>query len=215
VGNPRSGWSYSPYQARSEPVEAGRLLDHPHFNSKLMNTFKQIAALAAVLLLTAGAANAQEMMSHEGMDHSAHQDKHGSADDQKAVRQVVDALFDAMRAADGEAFSALFHEQARLMSTGLRNGQPFLVQTDLAQFQQSVAGAEQGALDERIWDVMIHVNGSLATAWTPYAFYHNGNFSHCGVNAFQMIASAEGWKILQITDTRQQEGCEIPESVGN
>jgi ketosteroid isomerase-like protein len=184
-------------------------------NTIKLNTIKQIASLAALLVLTAGAANAQEMMSHEGMDHSAHQNKHGSDADQKAVRQTVDALFDAMRTSDSEAFSALFHEQARLMSTGTRNGQPFLAQTDLAQFAESVADAEKGSLDERIWDVMIHIDGSLATAWTPYAFYHNGNFSHCGVNAFQMVASPDGWKILQITDTRQQEGCEIPESVGD
>lgn len=165
-------------------------------------------ALVVAFSLSAGVADAQETMSHEGMDHAAH---HGPAADQAAARKVIDDLFDAMRAADADAFSALFHEHARLMSTGMRNGAPFVVESDLAQFAMSVADAEEGELDERIWDVMIHVNGTLAMVWAPYAFYHNGNFSHCGVNAFHLVATANGWKILQITDTRQTEGCQVPD----
>jgi hypothetical protein len=48
----------------------------------------------------------------------------------------------------------------------------------------------------------------MAAAWTPYRFYRNGEFSHCGVNSFQLVKMAEGWKIVYIIDTRRKEPCE-------
>ena len=144
--------------------------------------------------------------------HAMH---HGSMDDQAAARAVVDALLDGMRAADSSAVASVFADNGRLVSTGNRNGAPMMQETPIAAFAGAVGKAQPNSWDERIWDVMIHVNGNLATAWTPYAFYHDGNFSHCGVNAFHIVKLAGGWKILQITDTRQREGCEVPDSVKN
>lgn len=169
--------------------------------------FLAAAVAVSVLVLPAEAQHADHAT------HAGHEAMHGSDDDRTAVRATVDALFDAMRAADGEALRSLFTDDARLMSAVKPEGQLQVRQTPIDQFVGGVAGASPGSLDERIWDVMIHVDGPLATAWTPYAFYHNGQLSHCGVNAFQLVSAEGGWKILQITDTRQREGCEVPESV--
>jgi hypothetical protein len=38
-----------------------------------------------------------------------------------------------------------------------------------------------------------------------YAFYLDDQFSHCGVNAFQLVRMEAGWQIIQITDTRRRE----------
>ena len=62
-------------------------------------------------------------------------------------------------------------------------------------------------LDERILDFQIKVDGTLASAWTPYEFYANDTFSHCGVNSFQLVKKSGGWKIVYIIDTRRKEGC--------
>jgi hypothetical protein len=63
-------------------------------------------------------------------------------------------------------------------------------------------------LDERILAYEIRIDGPMATAWTPYEFYVNGDFSHCGVNSFQLVKFVEGWKIVYIIDTRRKEPCE-------
>jgi hypothetical protein len=63
-------------------------------------------------------------------------------------------------------------------------------------------------LDERILDYQIKIDGALASAWTPYNFYVNGNFSHCGVNSFQLVKMDDVWKIVYIIDTRRKEPCE-------
>ncbi len=172
-------------------------------------------ALAAFF---ASGALAQEHGEHgehkEGGGDYDHAAMHGSTEDQQAVRATVDALFDAMRAADGSGVTGVFAEDARLMTAMNRDGKPMVNNTPIDRFAASVGSAAAGALDERIWNVMVHVNGNLATAWVPYAFYHNEKFSHCGVNAMQLVKAEGGWKILQLTDTRQREGCDIPEDVG-
>ena len=47
----------------------------------------------------------------------------------------------------------------------------------------------------------------MAMAWTDYSFYIDGKFSHCGVNVFEFMNTAQGWQISNITDTRRKENC--------
>jgi hypothetical protein len=35
----------------------------------------------------------------------------------------------------------------------------------------------------------------------------DGEFSHCGVDAFILVLTEDGWRILSIADTRTTEGC--------
>lgn len=126
---------------------------------------------------------------------------------------VVHAFFDAMRAGDAEALASVFHEDARLSSTQVGpNGVGMVRTLPIAGFVQSVGNAT-AHLDERLWDEEVRVVDALATVWTPYAFYVDGELSHCGYDAFQLVSVDGGWKILQIADTRQTSGCDIPEHV--
>lgn len=127
------------------------------------------------------------------------------------VRAVVDRLFDGMRASDTTAIRGTMHPLARLVTTGTRDGAPTISDESIDAFIASVGRAPAGMLDERLHDVEIRVDDNLASAWTPYRFYVGERFSHCGVNAFQLFRTAEGWKIIQITDTRRREGCGVEE----
>lgn len=62
--------------------------------------------------------------------------------------------------------------------------------------------------DEQLLDYNIQVDGNMANAWTPYEFWYNGTFSHCGVNSFQLFNDAGTWKIIYLIDTRRREGCD-------
>jgi hypothetical protein len=64
--------------------------------------------------------------------------------------------------------------------------------------------------DEPVWDPVVQVRDNLATVWIKYAFYLDGEFSHCGVDAFMMARTGDGWKIIALADTFQQEDCELP-----
>lgn len=121
---------------------------------------------------------------------------------------VVTQLFEAMRASDTTAIAGTLHADARLLTAVVKpDGVPGLVTTPIPAFLTSVAGAPAGSLDERLYDVETRTDGTLASVWTPYRFYFNGNFSHCGVNHFTLAKVGHDWKILQIIDTRRREDC--------
>jgi hypothetical protein len=77
-----------------------------------------------------------------------------------------------------------------------------------AEFAMVVGQAKAGSLDERIQFEKILIDGPMASVWTPYQFYYEGKFSHCGVNSFQLVRLEGGWKIQYIIDTRRKTGCE-------
>lgn len=123
---------------------------------------------------------------------------------------VVQQLFDAMRAHDTVAVRQAFHADARLMSIGPdREGNPTVRTTPIDAFVQAI-GRATAFLDERISGVEVRRDGGLATVWAHYAFYADSTFSHCGVDAFQLARTGDGWKIIQVADTRQREGCDVP-----
>lgn len=129
--------------------------------------------------------------------------------EEKAVLDVVVRLFDGMRAADSAMVRSVFHPEARLVTASARDGQPLAAPVPIDRFVQAVAGFRE-KVDEQIHDPEIRVDGNLAQLWTFYTLHVDGRFVHCGVDAFQLVRTAAGWKIIQIADTRRREGCERP-----
>ena len=92
-----------------------------------------------------------------------------------------------------------------MLSAVLRNGTPELQAGSIDEFVRAVGTPHAEVWDERIDDVEIEVDDPLATAWMDYRFHLGETFSHCGVNAFQFLRTADGWQVIQITDTRRRE----------
>lgn len=129
------------------------------------------------------------------------------------VLAVVERLFDGMRAADSLMVRSTLHPDARLVSVSEGEDGPVLRSETMGGFVVAVGTPHAEVWDERTWDPEVRIDGRLATVWVPYAFYIGDEFSHCGVDAFQLFDGAEGWKIFQIADTRRRQGCEIPGEV--
>ncbi len=66
------------------------------------------------------------------------------------------------------------------------------------------------ALFERMWEPVAMVHERIAMVWTPYDFWVNGAWSHCGIDIFTLVDTEDGWRISSITYTVEREGC--PES---
>ncbi|NVK50173.1 MAG: nuclear transport factor 2 family protein [Cyclobacteriaceae bacterium] len=127
---------------------------------------------------------------------------------EKEVQAVIEQLFDGMRAKDGEMVASVFLEGAPMQTVISGESGSKVGSNSVADFVQRISTTpEDVQLDERILDYQIKIDGDMAAVWTPYEFYVNGNFSHCGVNSFQMVRTPEGWKIVYIIDTRRKEGC--------
>ena len=98
------------------------------------------------------------------------------------------------------------HPEARLVTTGVQDGVPVARTVPVAAWLDGVRNSE-AELDERLYGVEVRVAQGLATVWTEYDLLVDGSFSHCGVDAFQLVRTEAGWRILQVTDTRMREGC--------
>lgn len=128
------------------------------------------------------------------------------------VLAPIHKLFDGMRAGDSSMVRAAFHATARLQTTFTdKEGNPQIHTGELDKFLVSIGTPREQIYDEQIWGYDVKIEDNLATVWTPYTFYLGETMSHCGVNAFQLAKTTDGWKIIQITDTRKKEGCQEKE----
>lgn len=133
---------------------------------------------------------------------------HAQTDESTAVINVIKQLFDGMRANDSVRIKAIAHPEATLRTTLIdREGKPRMVTESFSRFITSVGKPAPKKLDERIWSYDVRIDQNLATVWTEYTFYLGEQMSHCGVNAFQLMKTTEGWKIIGITDTRRKDNC--------
>jgi hypothetical protein len=125
-----------------------------------------------------------------------------------SVKSVITTMFNAMRNADSESFMSAFSDSAILQTISrTKEGKAMVRNEDIHEFADFIGRLKKDSADERISFEVVKTDGPLAIAWTPYNFYYNGEFSHCGVNSFQLVRLNGVWKIQYLIDTRRREGC--------
>ncbi len=125
-----------------------------------------------------------------------------SIDSEKEVKQVINNMFQAMKQADTVLLKSCFADKV-IFQTIINKAEGAVVSNQTVNdFIQSIGKQTANALDERIEFGAIQIEPLMATVWTPYSFYYKGNYSHKGVNSFQLVKFKEGWKIQYIIDTR-------------
>jgi len=128
--------------------------------------------------------------------------------DKVAILKPIKSMFDGMRASDSTMVRAAFVEEATMHSSFLnKEGKKILRKGSLDAFVNAVGTPHDDVWDEQIFVYRVEQDGTLASVWTEYTFYLGDKLSHCGVNAFQIVDTEEGWKILNITDTRRKDNC--------
>jgi hypothetical protein len=126
-----------------------------------------------------------------------------------SVKTAVNNLFSAMIHADSAALMKCFAPGAMLQTVVKDKQGVVSVRTEeISKFASSIGQLPKEAADERITFDVVKIDGDLAIAWTPYHFYSQQQLLHCGVNSFQLVRLAEGWKIQYIIDTRRKNGCQ-------
>ena len=118
---------------------------------------------------------------------------------------MIADFFLSMKRADTAGMRATLSPFAQLQATqATPDAEPTVMQQSIPNFMASVARTPPGALDERIAFETVNIDGPLASVWTPYQFYYNGRFSHCGANSFQLVRLQGKWLIQYIIDTRRK-----------
>ncbi|MBK0377889.1 nuclear transport factor 2 family protein [Mucilaginibacter segetis] len=128
--------------------------------------------------------------------------------DTDAIKQTINTMFDAMRKGDSTLLKSAFADGLVFQSVGTKkDGSTFLENEKPDSFINAVGTPHKDVWDERITWGSIKIDGPLASVWTPYKFYLDNKFSHCGVDFFQLMKTTEGWKIIYIVDTRRTNNC--------
>jgi len=138
--------------------------------------------------------------------------------EKESVMKPVILLFEAMKKGDSAMLRNAFAKQITMATVGTdKAGKPFLRrESSLDGFAKSIGTPHPEAYNEMIWGEKIEIDGNFAQAWMSYAFYVGKKFSHCGVDAFHLVKSDDGnWKIFHLADTRQKEGCNIPQKISD
>jgi hypothetical protein len=142
----------------------------------------------------------------------AQQDAEGAA-----IMQPVIRLFTGMNLGDSSMAHSAFANQVTMATVTKDKSGNVVVrrESSIAAFLKAVGTPHPEPWSEPIWDARIEVDENFAQVWTQYAFYLGKKFSHCGVDAFQLVNDGNGWKIIHLADTRHTIGCNVPSSVSD
>ena len=125
-----------------------------------------------------------------------------------SVKTVINKLFTAMKTADTVLLKSCFADSMVFQTISKTiDGKLIVKNEDPVGFIVFISKESPGNADERVTFDIVKVDGPLAIAWTPYNFYYKGQFSHCGVNSFQLVRFDGQWKIQYLIDTRRKQGC--------
>lgn len=129
-------------------------------------------------------------------------------DDETAIKTVINNMFDGMRKTDSVLIRSSFAPKAILQTIAkTKEGKISVRREVLDSFIIAVTRPHKEVYDERIIFDLVKVDAELAIAWTPYQFFIDEKFSHCGVNSFQLVKIEGQWKIQYLIDTRRRQDC--------
>jgi hypothetical protein len=126
-----------------------------------------------------------------------------------AIKNTISTFFEGLQSSDTIIVNSVIHKDLIMQTIYLNNeGKSNLKTASKSQFLKDIATKKkEDVWFEKLLSYTIQVDENLATVWTPYKFYFNQKFSHCGVNSFQLFFNDEYWKIISIIDTRRKDNC--------
>lgn len=126
------------------------------------------------------------------------------------VKATIDLFFEGFHKQDSLTMLKTIDTNMILQTIGKdKDGQTKVSSSEVSGFLKSIASIPKDkSFREELLDYNIQVDGDMAHAWTPYNFWFDNNFSHCGVNSFQLVKKEGDWKIIYLIDTRRKD-CKI------
>jgi hypothetical protein len=138
----------------------------------------------------------------------------GQSPERNEILNTVNLVFEAMRTNDSTLLKTAFTPDVRMFTVYMdKQGKVQKREDGLASFAKAVGTPKKEVWNEPIWNERVEIDGPLASVWVEYAFYVDKQFSHCGVDAFHLMKTSEGWKIFHLVDTRRKDDCLVPKEI--
>ena len=125
------------------------------------------------------------------------------------AKRIVDVFFEGFHEGDTLKMRSTMTENMTMQSAFTnKDGEHSVRDGDASGFLKAIAKRPTTEKwEERLLEYKVQIDGNLAHVWTPYEFWLNGNFSHCGANSFTIVKTVSGWKIINIIDSRKRAAC--------
>ncbi|MBO0324154.1 nuclear transport factor 2 family protein [Muricauda sp. CAU 1633] len=130
-------------------------------------------------------------------------------DAQQKVKQVIETFFDGFHKQDSSIIKKTLIDKVVLQTTGRDlEGKTRFREENLSEVLASIYSIPDSIkFQEKLTSFSIQVDRTMANAWVGYEFWLNDEFSHCGINSFQLVDFDGEWKIIYLIDTRGKAGC--------
>lgn len=127
-------------------------------------------------------------------------------EDQEEVLEVVQQFFQALEENDSSAFRKIFLSDAYYYYV-LENQDPVRIGS---RSPFNFSSDKDRIITERFRDkaVDIKIHRSIAMVWGAYDLWINNKFSHCGIDAFTLLKTKDGWKISSLSYSIEKERCD-------
>ena len=122
---------------------------------------------------------------------------------------IIDIFMNAYQAGDTIKMKSVMHPNMTMnrayVNTNQENIVMFIRASELLQYAATTGKGMDW--EEKLTDYIVNSDGNIAHVWTPYEYYLNGKFSHCGANSFTLVYTDESWKILNVIDSLRIGSC--------
>ena len=129
---------------------------------------------------------------------------------EEEIKKTINTFFEGLHNGDTLLVNQSINSGLKIQSAYYnKEGKSILRNESKTNFFNALVGKNPSDVwFEKLISIKILVDSNLASVWTPYEFYVNNKFSHCGVNSFQLFKSDENWEIIYLVDTKRRRGCE-------
>ena len=134
-----------------------------------------------------------------------------NANDKKTALGTIETLFDKMAAHSPEEIAALFVPDAQLFAVIHQKDGKKVNRTFKATYFSQNFKEKRGELKELMYKPEVEIMSDLAIVYGRYVFFTDNKISHCGVNAFHLVRTENGWKIANASTTIEPNGCTAKE----
>ena len=132
-----------------------------------------------------------------------------NSSDEQDIKQTILTFFEGMHSGDTAIIATTISPNLKLESTYINKQNEVKIKASgRNEFLMAVAQKKDTDIWlEKLLSFEIHINYPLASVWTPYEFYLNSKYSHCGANSFQLVKIDKEWKIIYLIDSRKKSDC--------
>ncbi|HKX57221.1 MAG TPA: nuclear transport factor 2 family protein [Xanthomonadales bacterium] len=134
--------------------------------------------------------------------------------EREAILAVTEKLFAAVNSQNPDDWRAFQLAQGTTLSfRPPASGEPGHPELRITSNEEFIAGLQKNEHDYReFWtaEPTVLIRGPIAVVWGAYEFTIDGKFSHCGIDAIDLVKLEGEWKVANIMWTVEKDNCPTP-----